>query len=469
MGSLANGRLPLPANPLKITTMEIYRGWQEELAQLQRRWNEIQANAQQERGEGVEEAEGLRLRLQALRDLIAEAVVVGGDPHSWRTEVPLVRLGSVVEIEFEDGTREDFLFVGLAGPMDEKVLTPKTPLGAAILGRRVGERVSYAVGNESYQVVIRRCLVPGEESNRRRPAGREKVRVIVGEDERDEAAKVAFAVVDLENEGVPAAGIAVSWRAPYQSRPLEHAFADAGIRYRLEGVDGFYDLPPIQGILALLRLLAEPADGRALFEALHTFTPAPVEALEDLAREWRGSETIALPRALARAKGVARVLETLRELGAAGRELEPQAALAELSRRLGRLRPDLAREGFLSPWAALMHASSGHTSLRSFLAHAEEIAAKSRRKPRDGVILIPLDLLAGHDFQALFLVGANEGALPLLAEGQDALPGERELFYGVLTAAKVATLSYAKTIGGRPARRSRFLAEVTTLANRRAN
>ncbi|MGQ9778343.1 MAG: 3'-5' exonuclease [Bacillota bacterium] len=458
---MAEGRLPLPANPLKITTLEIYRGWQEELAQLQRRWSEIQANARQERGEGMEEAEGLRLRLQALRDLIAEAVVIGGDPASWQTEVPLVRLGSVVEIEFEDGAKEDFLFVGLAGPKDEKVLTPKTPLGAAILGRRVGERVAYTVGNTAYQVVIRRCLVPGEAQRRRRPAaGRTKINLLVGEDENEEAAKVAFALLDLQNKGVSASEIVVSWRAPYQSRPLEQALAAAGIRYRLEGVEGFYDLPPIKGILALLRLLVEPTDGKALFEALHAFTPAPVEALEALAREWRGPEETPLPRPLARIKGMERVLEALRSLAPAADKLEPKAALTELARMVGRLRPDLAKEGFLSPWSALLQAASGHTGLRSFLGRTEEIATKSRRKPKDGIVLAPLDLLAGHEFQILFLTGANEGALPLLAGGQDSLPAERELFYDVLAAAETVTLSYAKTIGGRPARRSRFLGEV---------
>ncbi|NLG84803.1 MAG: hypothetical protein GX493_09425, partial [Firmicutes bacterium] len=441
---MAEGRLPLPANPLKITTREIYRGWQEELAQLQRRWNEIQANARQERGEGMEEAEGLRLRLQALRDLIAEAVVIGGDPASWRTEVPVVRLGSTVEIEFEDGAKENFLFVGLAGPKDERVLTPKTPLGAAILGRRVGERVTYTVGNATYQVVIRRCLVPGEGllPQKRQPApGRPRIDLLVGKDENEEAAKVALALIELQKEAVPPGEIVVSWRAPYQSRPLEQALAAAGIRYRLEGVEGFYDLPPIKGILALLRLLVAPADGRALFEVLHTFTAAPVEALEALARVWQGPAATPLPRPLARIKGVERVLEVLRDLAPTSEKLAPHAVLTELARTIGRLRPDLVREGLLSPWHALLQASAGHTGIRSFLERAEEIAGKSRRKPKDGILLTPLDLLAGRTFQILFLTGVNEGALPLLTGGQESLPAERELFYGVLTAAGSVTLS----------------------------
>ena len=73
-----------------------------------------------------------------------------------------------------------------------------------------------------------------------------------------------------------------------------------------------------------------------------------------------------------------------------------------------------------------------------------------------------------RSFNVLFLAGANEGALPLLREGQDSLPAERELFYGVLAAAKVATLSWARSIGGRPAKRSRFLAEIARPEGRTA-
>ena len=469
MKSLATaGRLPLPANPLKTTTVEIYRGWQDELAQLQRRWNEVQANAQIERGEGTEEAEGLRLRLQGLRDLIAEAMVVGGDPASWRTEVPLVTLGSMVSVAFDDGGTDDFLFIGLAGPSDENVLTPKTPLGAAILGRKVGEVVPYNVGETQYRVSIRRCLVPDPPVAERRSAGSRGLSILVGRDEDDEAAKVGFAVQELLKQGTSPAEVVVSWRGPYQGRPLETVFTQGGIRYRLDGTEGFYDLPVVQGILALLHLLLNQADGRALLPVLRVFTHAPLEALESLAGEWRGPGQATLPPALARDKGVARVLQALEEIGPQAAALTPEQALIELARRLGKLRPELLRDGFLSPWGAVERATLHYNGIRSFLAHVDEVAAKSRRGARDGILLTPLDRLGNRQFNVLFLAGANEGALPLLREGQDSLPAERELFYGVLAAAKVATLSWARSIGGRPAKRSRFLAEIARPEGRTA-
>lgn len=455
----------MPTNPLKTTTAEIFRGWQEELAQLQRRWNEIQANAQRERGEGTEEAEGLRLRLQALRDLIAEAVVIGGDPRSWRKEVPTVRLGSLVRIEFDDGVADDLLFVGLAGPMDENALTPRTPLGAAILGRKVGETVSYMVGERQYNVIIRRCLVPDEPGSGKHRT-QAAVTVIVGDNEDDEAAKIADAVSAMLSRGTPAPQVAISWRGQYQSEPFEAVLAARDLPYRVEGVEGFYDLPPIRGILALLRLASDPLDREALFPALRLFTRATAESLEHLAGDWRGLET-PLPRAMARAKGVARTIQAIGSLAGKVDGMRPVEALAEFGRLLGPLKTGLTREGWLSPWFAAECAAARYNDVRSFLRYADEVAAKSRRATREGILLTPLDLLAGHEFNVLFVVGANEGALPMLRKDQDDLPAERELFYGVLAAAKIAAVSYARAIGGRNAKPSRFVAEIAGTRRKR--
>lgn len=448
------------ANPLKTTTAEIYRGWQEELSQLQRRWNEIKANAQAERGEATDEAEGLRLRMQALRDLMTEAVVVEGDPASWRNEVPSVRLGSVVRIEFDDGGTDDFLFIGLAGPNTEgNVLTPRTPLGTAILGHKVGESVSYHVGSTQFRAVVRRCLVPdGPSAGGGRTGG--GARLLEGADEEDEAVKVAGVIQDLLREGMPAAEIVVAWRAPYQSGAFETCFVQRDLHYRLEGADGFYDQPTVSGITALLRLLANPADGAALFQTMRAYTHAPAEALERLAAAWTGPDQTVLPASLAKDKSITHLLQALYKVWPRAASLSPEKALAELGERLQKLRPEFFGDRFQAPWPAMMAAVRAHDTIRGFLAQADQVAAKSRRGARDGIVLTPLAQLGGREFTALILVGANEGAVPLLKHGDDDLPAERELFYGALTAAKSAAVSWSRTVGGQKAERSRFIGEI---------
>lgn len=458
----ASGQVSVIRNPLKTTTVGIYRGWQEELIQLQRRWNELKANAQ-EQGDSSEEAEGLRLRLQGLRDLIAEAVVVEGEPDEWRTEMPTVRLGSKVKVLFSDGGEDEFLFVGLAGPSAEaNVLTPRTPLGAAILGRRVGEEITYRVGRAEYKATVLRCLVPARAVN----VG--KVTVLEGRDELDEAERVAAEVSVFLRDGVPAEEIAVAWRAPYQGWPFETVFARRGIRYHLAEHGGFLDQPPVAGIMALLRLLDAPADGRALFTAMRAFTHAPAESLERLAASWTGPET-ALAVSLAKDKAVTGLLQAMYKVWPRADGLTPEKALGELRDRLERLRPDFFGDLYTAPWPAVINAARIHQTIHGFLSEADKIAGASRRAAREGgVTLTPLPLLGEHAFTVLFLVGANEGALPLLRDGHDDLPGERELFYGALAAAKTALLSWSRNAGGRPAKPSRFLAEVPEEPARRA-
>lgn len=452
----------IPTNPLKTTTAEIFHGWQEELAQLQRRWNEIKANAQAEREEGMEEAEGLRQRMQALRDLIAEAEVVGKAPETWRTEVPAVRLGSMVRLEFEDGGQEDFLFIGLAGPTSpENMLTPKTPLGAAILGRKVGEQVAYHVGAAQFHVVARKCLIPDAPAKGREQRSNGDLQVVTGQDEQDEAGQVSALIENSLKNGMPPAEIVLAWRAPYQGVYFENALAAVGIRYRFEGCESFYTIPIIRDLLALCRLLLDPSDPQYLPPALRIFSHAPFDVLMHLAAAWQGPETTPIPGLLTKDRGVTQVLQVLRMLSPQAGARKPVEILAEIAHQLGRLRPEMFRDGFNSPWLALLKLASNFNSLRDMLVQADEVEARSHKTSREGVVLTPLEQLGDRRFTDLYIVGANEGALPFIAKDQqETLPGERELFYGVLTVAKKATISWSKTLGGKPAKQSRFLTEI---------
>lgn len=366
----------------------------------------------------------------------------------------------MVRLSFEDGGADEFLFIGLAGPsMTDNVLTPKTPLGAAILGQKVGSTVVYHVGTAQYKVIIQKCLAPGGTPSRKAGGGEHRLAVMSCGDEEDEAAKVAKAVAELLRGGIAAAEIAVSWRGPYQSGPFESALTKNNLRYRLEGVDGFYDLPETAALLAVVRLIANPLDREALFSSLRAFSHLPVDMLESFAAKWEGPEQV-LEGKPAKDKGLA----ALRQLLAAH---EPKAAsleeiLPSMAQRLRRLRPDIFRDGFRAPWPAFCRAAGGRR-LKDFLAEAGEVAARSRRGAREGVILTPMDHLGDRQLKALFLVGAHEGAIPDLHQerGEDLLPAERELFFGVLTAAEKVTISWPRTVYGKSARRTRFLAELS--------
>ncbi len=453
--------MSLPYNPLKTTTAEIHRGWQQELQELQRRWHEIQAGSG-EAGPTTPEAEGLQTRSRVLHDLLAEAEILEGDPSSWQSEASVVRLGSLIRLAFADGEESDFLLVGLAGPVaPDNVLTPRTPLGAAVLGRAVGDVVTYVVSAARYEVTIRRCLAPGSPDADHPRRGQRAIAMIVGSDEGDEANQVAFALLDLLGMGTSPDRIAVTWRAPFQSAPLETALASGGIHYRLEGTNGFHDQPAVRGLIAIFRLAAHPDDCEAAVDALRIVARVPAEDLVSLAAEWRGPERLGLPKPLLDSPGVASLLRTLDDIWSEGRDLSPEDALLVMRKYLLPVRPDLVRDGFDTPWRTLVRTARPYRRIGSFLAHADEIAGQSRHENSMEVRLIPLAEMGKLDLAALFLIGANEGALPYLPTGDaDTITAERELFYRALAGAPQVTLSWARTIGGQLTRPSPFLAEI---------
>ncbi len=90
--------------------------------------------------------------------------------------------------------------------------------------------------------------------------------VVVDElyDGEEEALRIAAEVRRLiREEGRTHADFAVMYRTNAQSRAIEEAFIENGIRYRVVGGTRFYDRREVRDLLAYLRLVHNPADGIA--------------------------------------------------------------------------------------------------------------------------------------------------------------------------------------------------------------
>jgi len=83
-------------------------------------------------------------RIRVLRHLLEHARI--GTPPSREGEVAQ---GQVVTVRFADGEEERFLLGSReeAAHASIDVYSPTSPLGAAVLGRRVGEQVGFALPN----------------------------------------------------------------------------------------------------------------------------------------------------------------------------------------------------------------------------------------------------------------------------------------------------------------------------------
>ena len=92
----------------------------------------------------------------------------------------------------------------------------------------------------------------------------ETIRLYRAGDEREEAAYICQQIRELERRGEDASRFAVLYRTNAQSRVIEEAFVQSGIKYRMYGGLRFYDRKEVKDILAYLRVMVNPADDISL-------------------------------------------------------------------------------------------------------------------------------------------------------------------------------------------------------------
>lgn len=91
------------------------------------------------------EAQGMNeARIRHLAHFLEHAEI--GAPE---VEDGVAAVGRIVIVEFDDGEQEKFLLGSRveSAPEGAEVLSPSSPLGAAVIGKRVGDDVTYALAN----------------------------------------------------------------------------------------------------------------------------------------------------------------------------------------------------------------------------------------------------------------------------------------------------------------------------------
>ena len=247
-----------------------------------------------------------------------------------------------------------------------------------------------------------------------RPSG-PAVRFEAYDDDVAEAAAVAEHVGRLRSSGVPLSEIAVLYRTNSQSEVIEQALSGAGIGYLVRGGERFFERDEVKRAMVMLRAAART-------ERADLTGDVGADARMVLGREgW--SEQPPAPR------------------GAVRERWDSLNAIVELADELG------AKRG---------------AGLDGLVAELGERAAAQNAPTVEGVTLSSLHAAKGLEWDAVVLVGASEGLLPIsLAEGPAAIEEERRLLYvGVTRAREHLVISYARArnAGGRASRKpSRFL------------
>jgi DNA helicase II / ATP-dependent DNA helicase PcrA len=337
-----------------------------------------------------------------------------------------------------------------------------------------------------------------------------KVRMVEAYDEKEEAAFVVSEIARLQaREGKPLSDCAVMYRTNAQSRLLEEAFVKRGIPYQLVRGTRFYERKEIKDAIAYLRLIANPHDGVSLDRIINTppraigtktvsdlkrwafqMESSMYQALQQLGREADGEE-IPLPSPFnSRAqRALLGFLETMDHLIAAKERL-PLPELLDLmlgeTGYRGYVQDD-SREG-QDRWDNLMELRRAteqypdSPAAESMTAFLESVALVSDvdglTDGRRGPALLTLHAAKGLEFPVVFIVGLNEGVLPLArsidiiaqngrktGEDDEALEEECRLLYVGVTRAEdqlYMVHTFRRSVFGKDevSRRSRFLDQV---------
>ena len=232
-----------------------------------------------------------------------------------------------------------------------------------------------------------------------------EVRFVEHADDEAEVASIVAAITRLLGDGTRLGEIAVLYRVNSQSEPLEAALGAAGIPFVLPGAGGFYDRQEIRQALAVLSAGAQqPADVAPLgLEQTVAAAPATVvdRVRKVLKTQMKWDERRSPAGETAR--------ERWRNLG----------VLVELAAREVEHTPDLDLPGLV-------------TVLQARAAAGADAAGDA-----GAVTLSTIHRAKGREFDAVFLLAAEEGLLPLShAKTDTEIEEERRLLYVAVTRAR---------------------------------
>ena len=318
-------------------------------------------------------------------------------------------------------------------------------------------------------------------------------------DEDEEAGKVLEEIKRLSREeGFKLGDCAVMYRVNAQSRALEEACLQQGVKYRLVGGTRFYQRKEIRDVAAYLRLIFNQQDDMNLSRVV-AVPPRGIGArsLQQLA-DWAGGQGIAMfdamrliagasasrqpcpvPLPSRAASSIAKFAALIDRLVALSREVEVVKLIdlmleeSGLQKHIqeGDDRPEERWENVMA-YRAIAQEFNAETPPDGLGSLLERTALVSQvddlEDAEDSITLITLHQAKGLEFPVVFMVGLEEGLLPhsRSLESEDQTEEERRLCYVGMTRAekrlymlRAFRRGFRGSMGG-PAIASRFLREI---------
>ena len=265
-----------------------------------------------------------------------------------------------------------------------------------------------------------------------------KARVVECEDAKEEAAWIAKQINRHIQAGTSLSDIAVFYRINAMSRPVEEALLRAGIAYQVARGTEFYSRKEIKDVLAYLRVLVNPAADIALLRAINR--PARGIGATTVSRLKHHAATLGMPlmevvkqtgsvpgigRACGRVENFAELMADLQSMA----DQPPRVVVEETLLRSGLL-AELNREAEInsSPLdnvnelinaAACFQQEYPETTLMDWLEHTSLLGdVDSVESGQAMVTLMTLHACKGLEFSVVFMMGLEDGLLPLSRGGE---------------------------------------------------
>ncbi len=278
----------------------------------------------------------------------------------------------------------------------------------------------------------------------------EKITIIEGFDEGDEARKIAEKIGSLLTNGIKERDIAILYRTNTQSRVLEEAMLYSGINYQVLGTR-FYDRKEVKDILAYLRAAISENNKIDFARIINVPTRGIGEkTLEKILSGDISSLTSAMQSKYASFKN------TLSKIKSASELQQPSELIKTTIEESGVLsiykdgdEEDLERIGNMYELVSIAKRYDGiDNGLDLFLQDVALEGDQDRMKSENSVRLMTVHASKGLEFDYVFISGMEQDLFPSNRmrdnDSQEAQEEERRLFYVAITrAAKKVFLSHA--------------------------
>jgi ATP-dependent DNA helicase UvrD/PcrA len=314
--------------------------------------------------------------------------------------------------------------------------------------------------------------------------GGESVVTLSSHDENEEARKIAAKVTELINQGVSPKEIAILYRVNALSRSLEEGLNRAGVAYKLVGGLRFYDRAEVKDLISYIRLITNPHDnfsmkriinkpkrglGKASVEKIELAAISKAISMYDFIKESSVAELETLVKkknTQTLKKFVADIDEVIEVAEHSTYDfidtLEEKFKLKDIYKNLA---DESERVANMDEFYGLFRdfiKQSPEATLDEFL---NELTLQSDQDEVEGesIYIMSIHASKGLEFEHLFIIGMEEGFLPLIGDSSDT-EEERRLGYVAFTRAKdTLTLSHVNSRFYKGRRtdlnKSRFLTE----------